>query len=47
MITLEGRNVQIMSWCNNPEAGAMDQALNLSSLPFLHKHVCLMPYTHQ
>jgi len=42
-----GRNVPIKSWCMEPEAGALQQAHNLSSLPFIFKHVALMPDTHQ
>jgi len=42
-----GDKVPIKSWCENPEKGALDQALNLASLPFIFKHVCLMPDTHQ
>jgi len=37
----------IKSWCNNPEQGAIDQAINLTKLPFIFKHICLMPDTHQ
>ena len=37
----------IKSRCNNPEQWAIDQALELSKLPFLHKHIALMPDTHQ
>lgn len=37
----------ILSWCNNPEDGAIAQASNLSRLPFLVGHVALMPDTHQ
>lgn len=37
----------IKSWCNEPEHGAIEQAKNLANLPFIHKHVCLMPDTHQ
>ncbi|HHE04853.1 MAG TPA: RtcB family protein [candidate division WOR-3 bacterium] len=37
----------IKSWCKNPEEGALEQAVNLSSLPFVFKHVALMPDTHQ
>lgn len=37
----------IMSWCMNPEEGALEQAQNLASLPFLFRHVALMPDTHQ
>jgi tRNA-splicing ligase RtcB len=37
----------IKSWCNNPEQGAIDQAINLAKLPFAFKHIALMPDTHQ
>lgn len=47
MKIVEGKNVPIKSWCNNPESGAIDQAKNLSSLPFAFKHIALMPDTHQ
>jgi len=39
--------VPIKSWCENPESGALEQARNLASLPFIFKQVCLMPDTHQ
>ena len=44
---IKGNRVPIKSWCNNPEHGAIEQALNLSKLPFVFKHVALMPDTHQ
>lgn len=47
MKIIEGLNVPIKSWCNNPEEGAIDQAINLAKLPFIFKQVCLMPDTHQ
>ena len=47
MKIFEGKNALIKSWCNNPEEGAVQQAYNLSSLPFIFKHVALMPDTHQ
>jgi len=47
MKIFEGKNVPIKSWCNNPEEGALQQAYNLSSLPFIFKQVNLMPDTHQ
>ena len=47
MKVFEGKRVPIKSWCNNPEEGAVEQAINLSSLPFIFKQVCLMPDTHQ
>lgn len=43
----EGKNVHIKSWCNEPEEGALEQAHNLTKLPFIFKHVALMPDTHQ
>ena len=43
----EGKNVPIKSWCNNPEEGALAQARDLTSLPFIFKHVSVMPDTHQ
>ena len=47
MKIFEGKKVPIKSWCNNPECGAIEQAKNLASLPFIFKQVCLMPDTHQ
>jgi tRNA-splicing ligase RtcB len=41
------RNSPILSWCMHPEEGALDQARNLASLPFIYRHVALMPDTHQ
>jgi len=37
----------IKSWCNLPEDGAIEQAINVSKLPFLFKYVALMPDTHE
>ena len=37
----------IKSWCPVPEDGAIQQAINLADLPFLFKHVALMPDCHQ
>jgi len=34
-------------WLDEPEEGALSQALNLANLPFAFRHVCLMPDTHQ
>ncbi len=47
MKVIEGAYVPIKTWCDNPEKGAIDQAINLSKLPFIFKQVCLMPDTHQ
>lgn len=37
----------ILCWCNNPEQGAIDQAINISKHPCLIGNVCLMPDTHE
>ena len=37
----------IKLWLNEPEAGAMRQAVNLANLPFAFSHICLMPDTHE
>ena len=37
----------IKSWCDVPEDGAIEQARNLSRLPFAFRQICLMPDTHQ
>jgi len=41
------QKVPIKSWCYPVEDGAMEQAKNLSKLPFIYKHVALMPDCHQ
>ena len=38
--------VPIKSWVADPEASALDQATNLSNLPFAMRHVALMPDAH-
>lgn len=45
-IITDGVKVPIKSWCNNPEDSAIEQAKNLANLPFIFKHVALMPDTH-
>jgi tRNA-splicing ligase RtcB len=47
MKVYEGNNVHIKSWCNNPEEEAIEQAKNLARLPFIFRHVCLMPDVHK
>lgn len=37
----------IKSWAVNPEEGALDQARNLARLPFVHRHIALMPDAHK
>ena len=39
--------IPIKMWLDEPEDGAVKQALNLANLPFAFSHVCLMPDTHQ
>ena len=46
MKTYNDGNIPILSWCNNPEKEALEQALNLANLPFAFKHICLMPDAH-
>jgi len=41
----EGR-VPIKMWVTDIEREALDQARNLSNLPFIHRHVALMPDCH-
>jgi tRNA-splicing ligase RtcB len=43
----ENIRVPIKSWCSNPEIGAMEQAEHLANLPFVFKHISLMPDTHE
>ncbi len=43
----ENCRVPIKSWCENPEDGAIKQAVNMANLPFAFKHIALMPDTHQ
>jgi len=39
--------LQILSWCETIEAGAMKQINNIASLPFAEKHIAIMPDCHQ
>lgn len=41
------QKVPIKSWCNDPESGAVDQAINVSNHPAIFHHFSLMPDTHQ
>lgn len=45
-ITLVAR-APIEMWVDDIEDGALKQVINLASLPFIHKHVALMPDCHQ
>jgi len=44
VITTETRPIK--SWCPDIEEGALVQAQNLANLPFIYKHVALMPDSH-
>lgn len=46
VIKEEGMKVHIKSWCNSIEPSALEQAKNVASLPFVHRHVSLMPDCH-
>ena len=37
----------ILSWCENPEEGAIVQARKIAEHPWLVGNVCLMPDTHE
>lgn len=37
----------ILCWCESPEEGAVQQAINISKHPWLIGNVCLMPDTHE
>ena len=39
--------IPIKLWLDDPEEGAISQAINLANLPFAFRHICLMPDTHQ
>jgi len=43
----EGMKVPIKIWATNLEAGALEQAKHLASLPFVHKHISLMADAHE
>ncbi|MCL2843102.1 MAG: RtcB family protein [Oscillospiraceae bacterium] len=47
MKLIETPGLHIKSWCDEPEAGAIEQAKNIAQLPFAHQHIALMPDTHQ
>jgi tRNA-splicing ligase RtcB len=45
IIETEGKPIKL--WLDEIEDGALKQAMNLANLPFLYKHVALMPDSHQ
>lgn len=44
---IEGMRVPLKNWAVEAEAGAIEQATNLTRLPFALHHVALMPDAHQ
>ena len=44
VITTE--NIPIKLWLDDIEDGALEQARNLANLPFVHKHIAVMPDAH-
>jgi len=47
MLYIDSEKTIIKSWCNYPEAGAIEQMKNLANLPFIFRQACLMPDGHQ
>ncbi len=47
MKIIKTQKAPVFSWCDEPEEGALAQARNVANLPFIFRHVCLMPDTHQ
>jgi len=45
VITTENRPIKM--WLDDMEDGALAQAKNLANLPFIYKHVAIMPDSHQ
>jgi len=41
------QKVPVKCWCENPEDGAIQQAVDVSNHPAIFKHVALAPDTHQ
>ena len=47
MRVINTQRIPIKAWTKDIEEGAIAQAENLASLPFVYKHVALMPDVHQ
>lgn len=47
MKVISTENIPIKLWLEDIEDGALEQAKNLANLPFIHKHVAIMPDSHQ
>jgi tRNA-splicing ligase RtcB len=46
VIKTEDMRVPIKTWCENPEASALNQAIRLAKLPFSFRHIAAMPDMH-
>ena len=46
MLVCNSEKKPIKLWLDDIEAGAMDQAVNLANLPFVYKHIAVMPDAH-
>lgn len=44
VVTTEKQPIKL--WLDDIDAGAMEQAKNLANLPFVHKHIAVMPDAH-
>ncbi len=44
--TINTERQPIKLWLDDVEAGTMEQAKNLANLPFIHKHIAVMPDAH-
>jgi len=47
MKVISDEKVPIKMWLENIEEGALNQARNLANLPFIFKHVAIMPDSHR
>ncbi len=47
MLEIRKGTLPIKSWADDLEEGALQQAINLSNLPFAFSHISLMPDVHQ
>jgi tRNA-splicing ligase RtcB len=45
--TVKTERKPIKLWLDDIEAGALEQAKNLANLPFIYKHIAVMPDAHQ
>ena len=47
MKVISTEKLPIKMWLEDIEDGALEQAKNLANLPFVFKHIALMPDCHQ